>query len=111
MTLRDLYKILLEAGIPVGHYETQQEKCPYIIYQEGGSSYKWASGQTVREDTKVGAEHYTTDEFDPSLDVLKVALLKNKIPFTVSSTEFDPTEKVIVSIFNITISREMEVEP
>jgi len=110
MTLLDFYNLLLTADMPVAHYETDLEAYPYMIYQEFGTAYKWASGLTVREDTKVEIAHFTKTEFDPSLERLKCVLLKSKIGFTIE-TLFNPENKVILNILTVIISREMEVEP
>jgi hypothetical protein len=108
MTLLDLYKLLIEAGIPVAHYETELEEYPYIIYQELTTSYTWASGRTLRENVKVEVVHFTKTEFDPSLEILKAVLLKNKLGFTIA-TAFDPDAKNIINQFEITITRDREV--
>ena len=108
MTLLDLYNILLEVGIPVGHYEIQQEKHPYIIYQELATSYKWASGQVLQENVKVEIVHFTEHEFCPTLEKLKLALLKNKIGFNIAHG-YDPEEKDIINQFDLTITRDLEV--
>ena len=108
--MRELYQLLLEAEIPVGHYETDLEEYPYIIYQEVSTSYLWRSGIPTREDTKVEVIHFAKAEFDPSLERLKSVLLKNKIGLTVA-TAFYPENKTIVNMLDVTISREMEIEP
>lgn len=94
----------------MAHYETDLEDYPYMIYHEEKTSYKWASGLTVREDVQVEVAHFTKTEFDPSLERLKRVLLKKKIGFTIE-TLFNPDNKVILNILAVTISREMEVEP
>ena len=108
MTLLDLYKILLEVDIPVGHYEIQQKDHPYIVYQELATTYKWASGQTVQENISVAVAHFTKNEFCPTLEKLKQLLLKNKIGFTIAH-DYDPDDEDILNQFSLTISRDMEV--
>jgi len=110
MKLRDFYQLLLKAGIPVAHYETDLEERPYIIYQELSTSYLWVSGATLREDTRVEVVHLSETEFDPSLELLKDVLLKHKLGFTVA-TAYDPDGKIIVNQLEVTISNEMEVQP
>ena len=107
MTLLELYKFLQEAGIPVWHYEAQQEDKPYIVYQEVATRDDYASGQPIRESTKVEIVHFTDREFDPSLEWLKEALRWHKIPFTVAHG-FDTENKNIISQFEVTIYKDLE---
>ena len=108
MTLHDLRKVLNEAGIPVAHYKTQLTEYPYIIYRETGTSYNIASGKAWREIITVSVDHITKIEFDPSLEKLKLALLKNKIMFTTATVWYEADELIETQI-DFTISREMEV--
>jgi hypothetical protein len=107
MTLLELRNLLLQAGIPVWHYEAEQEETPFIVYQEFSTSYSYASGEAMRESVRVGIAHYTKKEFDPSLELLKSALLKSKLGFTIA-TAFEPDAKIIINQFELTIHRDME---
>jgi len=109
MTLLDFYHILLEVGITVSHYEAELDEYPYIFYQELVTSEKYLSGQPVREDIKVDVVHFTKKAFDPSLEKLKQVLRNHKIGFTITHG-YDPEIKDIINQFDVTITRNLEVE-
>ena len=106
MTLLELRDVLLQVGIPLGHYETNEKAFPRMTYQELNTFYNNASGQAYRENTRVNIEHFTKTEFDPTLEKLKETLLANKITPTIT-TLWDETNKVIVNLFDITITRDV----
>ncbi|MCL2215771.1 MAG: hypothetical protein FWB91_01995 [Defluviitaleaceae bacterium] len=105
MTLKDLYNILMEVGITVSHYEANLDTFPYIVFQELGTSYSLASGRIWREVTRVRVEYFTKDEWDKTLDALKIALLRKKINFTTATIWYEDT-KVICTSFDFSIARE-----
>ena len=106
MNLLDLRNILLQVGIPVGHYETKKEEFPRIVFQELSTSYDTASGKAYRENTRVDITHYTQTGLDPTLDKLKEILLKNNIGFNIV-TAFDEDSKVIINQFDATITKSL----
>lgn len=106
MTLLEFYKILLEVDIPIGHYETELEKFPYIIYQELSTSYDYASGIAIAEKINLEVVHFTKKEFCPSLEKLKEVLHKHKIGFNIA-TAYDHEPKNIINQFEITIKKNL----
>jgi len=109
MTLKELHSVLGEAGITVFHYEASLENLPYISFIETGTSYNYSSGRAWREITNVIVDHLTQEEFGgESLELLKKALLKNKVNFTTSTIYYEDL-KVIHTIFTFSIVRDMEV--
>ena len=109
MTLQELRVILLEAGIPVAHYKTQLTEYPYIIWRELSALYNFAGGKAWREITNVSVDHFTDEEWDASLDKLKIALLKNNIKFTTATIWYEDDE-IIQTSFDLSISRELDIE-
>jgi len=108
MTLQKLRDVLREAGIPVAHYKAQLTEYPYTVFRELGTRYNHASGNAWRELTSVGIDHFTKTAFDPTLDKLKIALLKRKINFTTVTIWYEDDE-IIHTQFDATIVRDMEV--
>jgi len=110
MTLLEFYNILLETEIPVGHYETELESFPYIIYQELSTTYNYGSGKPIAEKINLEVVHFTKKEFCPSLEKLKNVLHKHKIGFSIA-TAYDHEAKNIINQFEIAIKRDLEVIP
>ena len=108
MTLQELREILREAGIPVAHYKTQLTERPYIIWRELATRYDFAGGRAWREITDVSVDHFTNEEWDATVDKLKIALLKHKINFTTAIIWYEDDE-IIHTQFDFAIAREMEV--
>ncbi|MCL2248672.1 MAG: hypothetical protein FWC13_05335 [Oscillospiraceae bacterium] len=105
MTLLEFFNLLEKTEIPVWHYEATLEEYPYIVYQELTTDFSWASGKPYEEHTQIAVEHYTKNEFDPSLERLKRLLIKNKVPFTIS-TAYNHETKVILNQFSLKIKHE-----
>jgi hypothetical protein len=109
MSLLELYRILLKVGITVSHYEAELDDYPYVYYKEVATSFKYASGQPVREDVLVEIIHFTQKAFDPSFELLKNQLHKNKLGFAVAHL-YDPETKAIANQLEVTITKDLEVE-
>ena len=109
MTLFKFSKILQKVDIPVGHYATQQEETPYIIYQELATKQMYVSGEAVQEDISIEVVHFTKEEFDPTLERLKQVLRKHKIGFDIVHG-YDPEAKNTVNQFTLTISNDLEAD-
>ena len=106
ITLKQLHEIINSVGIPVGHYEAHLDSFPYISYMETASSYSHTSGFAWRESVDVVVNHLTKDEWDPTLDKLKNALLKNKIGFITSTVWYEDL-RVIHTVIQLTISHDV----
>ena len=107
MTLLEFYGILKTVGIPVWHYEAEQEQTPYIVYQELTTKYMYASSKPYREEIKIDLAHITKKGLDPTLERLKEVLIDNNIVFTITHG-FDEETKEIGNMFDLTIYNEME---
>ena len=108
MTLQTLRDILGEAGIPVAHYKIKLTEYPYIVWRELATSNNHASGNAWREVISVSIDHFTKKAFDPSVDKLKLALLRHKISFTTAVIWYEDDE-LIQTQFTLSIARKWEV--
>ena len=107
MTLLELYKKIDSAGVPIWHYEAAQQEYPYAVYQEFAITYDTASGRQYREKTRVSITHFSKEEFDTTLEVLKKVLLENGLIPTIDVT-YDKDGGIIINHFEVVIARNMK---
>lgn len=89
MTLQAFRDLLLTLGVPVHHYEPEQQTDKYIVWHEYGTG--GCHGDNVRavRVRSVQVDLFTREEFDPLADALEALLTDSQIPFDGPQTDFE----------------------
>lgn len=90
MTLVKLRDMLLTIGVPVSHYEAQNEKGNYIVWAEEGQGTSFNADDSMEAQTLQGTiDYFTKIEFDPVVILIQEKLNAADIAWRLNSVQHE----------------------
>jgi len=90
MTLQELRDILLTIGIPVYHFNGNQETGSYLVWQEEGQSDAvYADNKMTSQYIDGTIDYFTKTEFDTNFNLIQSKLNNGQLAWSLNNIDYD----------------------